>query len=105
MPASTVQALHAHPSQTWALGISVWVDVHPSPSSWELTCTVAADHGGDLVLPAGVTMVTDPEYGIASVMITRASLSADEAVAEGEEGAAEGGEAPAAAESAEPEGE
>lgn len=52
MPASTVQALHAHPSQTWALGISVWVDVHPSPSSWELTCTVAADHGGDLVLPA-----------------------------------------------------
>ncbi len=65
----------------------------------------ASVHVGDLVLPAGVTMVTDPEYGIASVMITRASLSADEAVAEGEEGAAEGGEAPAAAESAEPEGE
>lgn len=65
----------------------------------------ASVHVGDLVLPAGVTMVTDPEYGIASVMITRASLSADEAVAEGDEGAAEGGEAPAAAESAEPEGE
>ena len=65
----------------------------------------ASVHVGDLVLPAGVTMVTDPEYGIASVMITRASLSADEAVAEGEEGAAEGGEAPAAAESAVSEGE
>ncbi|MDA3005828.1 MAG: 50S ribosomal protein L25 [Actinomycetota bacterium] len=63
----------------------------------------ASVHVGDLVLPAGVTMVTDPEYGIASVMITRASLSADEDEVEGEEGAAEGGEA--ASESAESEGE
>ena len=65
----------------------------------------ASVHVGDLVLPAGVTMVTDPEYGIASVMITRASLSADEDEVEGEEGAAEGGEAPTASESAESEGE
>lgn len=65
----------------------------------------ASVHVGDLVLPAGVTMVTDPEYGIASVMITRASLAADEEAVEGEEGAAEGAEAPAAAESAESEGE
>ena len=65
----------------------------------------ASVHVGDLVLPAGVTMVTDPEYGIASVMITRASLSADEGEVEGEEGAAEGGEAPTTSESAESGGE
>jgi large subunit ribosomal protein L25 len=65
----------------------------------------ASVHVGDLVLPAGVTMVTDPEYGVASIMITRASLAADEVGGEGEAGAAEGGEAPAASESAESEGE
>lgn len=66
----------------------------------------ASVHVGDLALPEGVEMVTDPEYGIASVMITRASLAADEGVGEGEEGAE--GEAPAAegsSESAESEGE
>lgn len=67
----------------------------------------ASVHVGDLVLPAGVTMVTDPGYGIASVMITRASLSADEVEVEGEgeDGATEGGEAPAGSEPAESEGE
>ncbi len=67
----------------------------------------ASVHVGDLVLPAGVTMVTDPEYGVASVMITRASLAADEDEVEGvgEEGAAEGGEAPPESEATEPEGE
>jgi large subunit ribosomal protein L25 len=66
----------------------------------------ASVHVSDLVLPEGVTMITDPEYGIASVMITRASLAADEGLAEGEEGAAEGA-APAesASEAAESEGE
>jgi hypothetical protein len=56
----------------------------------------ASVHAGDLVMPAGVTMVTENEYGIASIMITRASLSADEGVeadggdeAAGEAGAAE----------------
>lgn len=64
-------------------------------------------HAGDLAAPAGCTIVTEPEYGIASVMVTRAALAADEEeVAEGAE-AGEGGEAPAAeAEaSAESEGE
>ncbi len=54
-------------------------------------------HVGDLQPPAGVTIVTDPEGGIASVMATRASLS--EGDAEGAEEGAEG-EAPAATESA-----
>lgn len=63
----------------------------------------ASVHVSDLVVPAGVTIVTEPEYGIASVMITRASLSAEDGGAEGEAGA-EGAEG-AAAESAGSEGE
>ena len=67
-------------------------------------------HAGDLAAPAGCTIVTEAEHGIASVMVTRAALAADEEeLAEGAEGAegGEGGEAPAAeAEaSAESEGE
>ncbi len=66
----------------------------------------ASVHVGDLALPAGVTMVTDPEYGIASVMITRASLATDEIEGEVEEGATEGGTpSESASEAAEPEGE
>jgi large subunit ribosomal protein L25 len=51
-------------------------------------------HVHELVVPAGVTIVTDPEGGIASIMATRANLS--DAAGEGAEGADEGG-APAAA--------
>jgi len=51
-------------------------------------------HVHELVVPAGVTIVTDPEGGIASIMATRASLS--DGSAEGGEGEDEGG-APAAA--------
>jgi large subunit ribosomal protein L25 len=67
----------------------------------------ASVHVSDLVVPGGVTIVTEPEYGIASVMITRAALSAEEeGLVEGAEGA-EGAEGDAAAggESAESEGE
>ena len=55
----------------------------------------ASVHAGDLAMPAGVTMVTEDEHGIASIMATRASLSTDGAgeAAEGEEA---GGEAAAA---------
>jgi len=60
----------------------------------------ASVHASDLVIPAGVTLVTEDEYGIASIMITRASLSADD----GAEAAAEG-EAPGEGGSAESEGE
>lgn len=49
-------------------------------------------HVHELVVPAGVTIVTDPEGGIASIMATRASLSDST----GEAGEDEGG-APAAA--------
>lgn len=60
-------------------------------------------HAGDLEAPAGCTIVTEDEYGIASVMITRATLAADDGgeLDEGAAGAAEGadggdgGEAPA----------
>jgi len=51
-------------------------------------------HVHELVVPAGVTIVTDPEGGIASIMATRASLS--DGSVEGGEGEDEGG-APAAA--------
>ena len=51
-------------------------------------------HVHELVVPAGVTIVTDSEGGIASIMATRASLS--DTTAEGDEGMDEGG-APAAA--------
>jgi large subunit ribosomal protein L25 len=51
-------------------------------------------HVHELVVPAGVTIVTDAEGGIASIMATRASLS--DSTAEGDEGMDEGG-APAAA--------
>ena len=63
-------------------------------------------HAGDLIAPDGCTIVTEAEHGIASVMVTRAALAADEegVTGEGEEGA-EGGEAPAAEASAESEGE
>ena len=62
-------------------------------------------HAGDLNAPAGCTIVTESEYGIASVMVTRAALAADDegAVEEG----AEGGESAAseAEATAESEGE
>lgn len=65
-------------------------------------------HAGDLIAPGGCTIVTEAEYGIASVMVTRAALAADEEgeLEEGAEGA-EGGEAPASEgeSSAESEGE
>jgi large subunit ribosomal protein L25 len=51
-------------------------------------------HVHELVVPAGVAIVTDPEGGIASIMATRASLS--DGIAEAGEGEDEGG-APAAA--------
>jgi large subunit ribosomal protein L25 len=51
-------------------------------------------HVHELVVPAGVTIVTDPEGGIASIMATRASLS--DGTAEGGDAEGEGG-APAAA--------
>ena len=54
-------------------------------------------HVHELVVPAGVTIVTDPEGGIASIMATRASLS--DTTADGGEGEDEGA-APAAAASA-----
>ncbi len=57
----------------------------------------ASVHAGDLVMPAGVTMVTEVEHGIASVMITRAGLAADASGEGGEEGAAGDGEGSAAA--------
>lgn len=66
-------------------------------------------HASDLVAPAGCTIVTEAEYGIASVMVTRAALAADEeGLGEGAEGAEGGeGEAPASEgdSSAESEGE
>lgn len=66
-------------------------------------------HASDLVAPAGCTIVTEAEYGIASVMVTRAALAADEEeIGEGAEGAEGGeGEAPASEgdSSAESEGE
>ena len=43
-------------------------------------------HAGDLQMPPGVTMVTEPEFGIASVTITRASLVEEDEAVEGEEG-------------------
>lgn len=54
-------------------------------------------HASDLEAPAGCTIVTEDEYGIASVTITRATLAADEEEGELDEGAedGEGGEAPA----------
>lgn len=65
-------------------------------------------HAGDLIAPDGCTIVTEAEYGIASVMVTRAALAADEegALEEGAEGA-EGDAAPASEgeSSAESEGE
>ena len=60
----------------------------------------ASVHASDLVIPAGVVLVTEDEYGIASIMITRASLSADDGAAVGAEG-----EAPGEGGSAESEGE
>ena len=53
-------------------------------------------HVHELVTPDGVTIVSDPEGGIASIMATRASLSDADTGAEGGEGEDEGG-APAAA--------
>ena len=54
-------------------------------------------HAGDLNAPAGCVIVTEAEYGIASVMVTRAALAADEEEGALEEGAeaAEGGESAA----------
>ncbi len=43
-------------------------------------------HAGDLQMPPGVTMVTEPEFGIASVTTTRASLADEDEAAEGVEG-------------------
>ncbi|MFM9019001.1 MAG: 50S ribosomal protein L25 [Actinomycetota bacterium] len=44
-------------------------------------------HAGDLVAPGGCTIVTEAEHGIASVMVTRAALAADEEeLLEGAEG-------------------
>ncbi|MGB0613090.1 MAG: hypothetical protein ACPGN4_02945, partial [Miltoncostaeaceae bacterium] len=67
-------------------------------------------HAGDLQMPPGVTMVTEPEFGIASVTITRASLVEEDEAVEGEEGVegAEGEEGAAPSEdgeAAETEGE
>ncbi len=52
-------------------------------------------HVHELVVPAGVAIVTDPEGGIASIMATRASLS--DGIAEAGEGEDEGGTPAAAA--------
>lgn len=67
-------------------------------------------HAGDLQMPPGVTMVTEPEFGIASVTTTRASLVEEDEAVEGEEGVegAEGEEGTAPSEdgeAAETEGE
>ncbi|MEO2057886.1 MAG: 50S ribosomal protein L25, partial [Thermoleophilia bacterium] len=64
-------------------------------------------HASDLQMPPGVTMVTEPEFGIASVTTTRASLAEEDETAEGEEGVeGEEGSAPSEdGEAAETEGE
>ena len=59
-------------------------------------------HVHELVVPAGVTIVTDPEGGIASIMATRASLS--DSTGDAGEGADEGA-APAAAASTDDSGD
>jgi len=58
-------------------------------------------HASDLLAPGGCAIVTEAEHGIASVMLTRAALAADEEEEELEEGAAGEG---AAGEGAEGEG-
>ena len=60
-------------------------------------------HVHELVTPAGVTIVTDPEGGIASIMATRASLS--DSTGDGGEGEDEGGAPAAAAPSADDSGD
>ncbi len=42
-------------------------------------------HVGELVAPADVTIVTDPEMGLASIMITRATLAETDLGGEGDE--------------------
>jgi large subunit ribosomal protein L25 len=44
-------------------------------------------HVSDLEAPAGVTIITDGEAGIASIMITRANLADTDVETIGEEGA------------------
>lgn len=48
---------------------------------------------GDLVVPSGVTIVTEPEHAIATVVETRATSAAEEEAAEAEEAAADAEEA------------
>jgi large subunit ribosomal protein L25 len=83
---------------TLTVRVSALPDALPRSIEYDMTDVElgASVLAGDLVMPAGVTMVTENEYGIASIMITRASLSADEGVeadggdeAAGEAGAAE----------------
>lgn len=87
--------------------VSALPDALPRSIEFDITDVElgASVHVGDLVLPAGVQMVTDPEYGIASVMITRASLATDDELGEGEEGAEGEPAAGAASEPAGSEGE
>ncbi len=54
-------------------------DVLPRAIEFDVTAIElgATVHAVDLIMPAGVTMVTEPEHGVASVMLTRASLSGE----------------------------
>jgi len=63
-------------------------------------------HAGDLLAPDGCTIVTEAEHGIASIMVTRAALAADdEGLGEGAEGGEGGAPASEGESSAESEGE
>lgn len=77
---------------TLTVRVSALPDALPRSIEHDITAVElgASVHASDLVMPAGVTMVTEPEHGIASIMATRASLSTGEGEGEGE---GEGGEA------------
>jgi len=92
--------------------VSALPDALPRAIEFDVTETALGEsvHAGDLQMPPGVTMVTEPEFGIASVTTTRASLAEEdegEEGAEGEEGVeGEEGAAPSEdGEAAETEGE
>jgi large subunit ribosomal protein L25 len=87
---------------TLTVRVSALPDVLPRSIEFDITDVElgASVHASDLVMPSGVTMVTEPEYGIASVTATRASLSEEEggAVEEGEEAEGTVSESPAGSE-------
>jgi len=92
--------------------VSALPDALPRAIEFDVTEIALGEsvHAGDLQMPPGVTMVTEPEFGIASVTTTRASLAEEdegEEGAEGEEGVeGEEGAAPSEdGEAAETEGE